>query len=121
MLDPVSTPESRAELTQKLGTVALRSRRDGGVHVIELAGEVDIANAPEIEEELKRVEATDAEAIIVDLSGLDFIDSSGLRLLVMANARSRADSGRLTLLRPRDAIFRVFTMSGTAAVLPFAD
>jgi len=115
------SPGSRAELVRKLGTLTLQSARDGDTHAITVSGELDVASAPDLEAELLAVEATDARTIMVDLAGLQFIDSTGLRLLLNAYARSRADSDRLALLRPTDGVFRVFEIAGLANRLPFAD
>jgi len=103
-----------------IGTLALRSARDGDTHVIGLLGELDIAGAPSLEEELLRVEATDAAKIVVDLGSLEFIDSTGIRLIVMATDRCAA-SGRLTLLRGPRQVHRVFEITDLATRLPFAD
>jgi anti-sigma B factor antagonist len=113
--------QSRAELLRKLGAFAVRSERDGAAHTIAPSGELDLATAPDLEAELLRVEATDADSIMLDLSALQFIDSTGIRLVLMADARSRADSDRLRLLRPRAGVFRVFEICGIADRLPFAD
>ena len=112
---------SRAELVRELGRLVLESERDGDTHALALSGELDIASVPAVQEELERIEATDAGAILVDLSGIRFIDSTGLRLLLMAQARSRADSDRLVLLRPPEHVMRVVTLAGVADRLPFAD
>lgn len=111
----------RAKHVVKLGVLEMTSERAGHVHTIALAGELDLASAAEVEAELRRVEATDAEAIVLDLSRLTFIDSTGIRLVVTADARSRADANRLSLLRGPAAIQRVFTITGVADRLPFAD
>ncbi len=58
---------------------------------------------------------------MLDLSGLTFMDSTGARLVLQANARSRADSCRLTLLRGPRAVQRVFELTGLTELLPFAD
>ena len=99
----------------------MTSKRKGDVHTVALTGELDLASAPNIEEEIRRVEATDATSIVIDLSGLTFIDSTGIRLMVTADARSRADSRRLRLLRGPAAVQRVFVISGVDKLLPFAD
>ena len=111
----------RAAQVIELGVLRVHSEREGAVHTIALSGELDLAGAPGAEEELKRVEATDAGVIVLDLSGLTFIDSTGVRLVVSADARSRADSNRLTLLRGPAAVQRVFEISGVEELVPFAD
>jgi anti-sigma B factor antagonist len=110
---------ARAARTSKLGSLALRSARAGEAHVIELIGELDLDGAPRLEEELRRVEASDADAIVVDLGALEFIDSSGIRLLVMAYERSQ--EGRFSLLRGPKQVHRVFEITDLADRLPFVD
>jgi len=112
---------SRAEMLIDLGTLSMRSEREGDVHTLRLSGELDLATAAEVERELEHVEATDAESIVLDLSELTFMDSTGVRLLVTAHARARADSNRLTLLRGGRAVQRILQLSGVEPLLPFAD
>lgn len=109
----------RAARTSKLGSLALRSEREGDAHVIELLGELDLDGAPRLEQELRRVESTDAGVIVVDLGGLQFIDSTGIRLIVMASERCRP--GRFSLLRGPRHVHRVFEITDLADRLPFAD
>ena len=114
-------PESRAERVRDLGLLTLESAREGDTHVILLSGELDIMSSPEVDKELRRVEATDADAIVLDLSGLQFVDSTGLRLLIQAEQRSRWDAGRLSLKRPPGRVQRVFEIAGIDKLLPFDD
>lgn len=109
----------RAARTSKLGSLALRSQREGEAHIIELIGELDLDGAPRLEEELRSVEASDAESIVVDLGQLEFIDSTGIRLIVMACERS--EEGRVSLLRGPKQVHRVFEITDLADRLPFAD
>ncbi|MEA2218584.1 MAG: anti-sigma factor antagonist [Solirubrobacteraceae bacterium] len=104
-----------------VGRLTVHSERDGVLHTIRLEGELDLATAEDIERELLRVEGTDALSIMLDLSALEFIDSTGVRLLIQAEARSRADSRRLALLRGPRAVQRVFELTGILDRLPFAD
>lgn len=99
----------------------MSSERDGDVHAIRLFGELDLATIGPVQHELDRVEATDAPSIVIDLSGLAFMDSTGVRLLVGAHARSRARPNRLTLRRGGAAVQRVIEVSGLDDQLPFAD
>jgi len=112
---------SRAQQPIELGTVTMISARDGDVHTICLRGELDLATAGGVQRELERVEDTDAKAIVLDLSGLTFMDSTGLRLVMSAHARSRADANRLRLMRGSRAVQRVFELTGVEQMLPFAD
>ena len=112
--------EVRAERARNLGSLILRDEREGDTHVVELHGELDIAGAPRLEEELLRVEATDAPAIIIDMAGLEFIDSTGVRLLLMCADRCSPGS-RLTILRGPKQVHRVFEITDLVERLPFAD
>ena len=111
---------ARAEQALMLGRLSMRSQREGDLHAIDLAGELDLANAGDVERELVRVEAGDAGAILVDLSRLTFIDSTGIRVLVRAAARSRADGNRLVLQRAPRPVLRVLRIAGVADLLPLA-
>jgi anti-sigma B factor antagonist len=110
---PVAAPDH--------GQLILRSTREGNVHNIRLFGELDLASVASVEDELALVEATDAHVIVLDLSGLQYVDSTGIALLLSAQARSHADGDRLALIRGSAAIQRVFELCGVADVLPFAD
>jgi len=116
---PVNDGE-RAGRARNLGSLALRSERQGEKHVVALSGELDLDGAPRLEEELLRVEATDASSIVVDLRELHFIDSTGLRLLVMAAERSESN-GRFAILRGPKQVHRVFEITDLVDRLPFAD
>lgn len=112
---------SRAEQFFDLGELTVHSRREGEIHTIALTGELDVATAEAVQRELERVEATDAASIVLDLSGVTFMDSTGVRLLVQAHARSREDANRLSLRRGGPAVQRVLQLSGVDVLLPFAD
>ncbi len=112
---------SRAGGLLTLGTLSMSSQRNGAVHTIRLCGELDVATTGRVEAELKRVEAGDARTIVVDLSGLAFISSTGVNLLVDAEARSRAASNSLTLLRAAPGVQRVVEICGLETALPFGD
>ena len=121
MTEPSIPAQARAERIIELGQLTLRSQREGDVYTIALTGEMDLSNAGEVERELRHAEATNARAIVLDLSGLQFMDSTGIRLLIAADARSRADSCRLTLTRPPTAVARVLCIAGIDELLPFDD
>jgi len=118
MADDRQHPSLRAQQAAAAGRLDMRSQRDGDVHTIILAGEIDLANAADVERELRGAEAGDARVIRIDLSGLTFVDPTMIRLLVLADARSRADGQRLALHRPSDPVLRVLRIAGVADRLP---
>jgi anti-anti-sigma factor len=122
MTEPARDPDSlRTELLLELGELHVRSERDGSLHTIGLAGELDMSTADAVERELERVEATDAETVVLDFSELRFMDSTGVRLVVGATARFRENDRRLSIVRGSAGVQRVFELCGVAELLPFAD
>ena len=115
---PHDRPPSRGHEVG-VGALNLTSERDGEIHSIRLFGELDVATAGAVEDELSRVEATDASTIVIDLAGLTFMDSTGIRRLV--NAAARSGGHRLALLRGGAAIQRVLQLTGLENELPFTD
>jgi anti-sigma B factor antagonist len=114
---------SRRADVQPLGADGLRmwSAREGDRHLIRLAGELDLTSADDVEQELRRVELTDAHVISVDLRELTFIDSMGVRLLFHAGTRSAQGTNRLVLVRGSQEVQRVFELCDLLRRLPFVD
>jgi anti-anti-sigma factor len=109
------------DVTCAADQLTIRSERDGQAHVVQLVGELDIHTARSVDDELKRVEATDVQEIIVDLRGLDSIGADGLKTFIHASARSRCGGTRLRLLRGRDEVQKTFETAGLLSRLPFVD
>jgi anti-anti-sigma factor len=109
----------RAAQMQGPGELILRSERNGDIHAIQLFGELDLTTTAELERAVARVEADRVEEIVLDLSGLEFIDSTGIAFLLAADSRSRPDTHRLTLRRGPAAVHRVFELCAVDALLPF--
>lgn len=76
-----------------------------------LAGEFDLAALPQFEDAIAAVEAGSPAAIVVDLSGLSFMDSSGLRALVTADERAHAAGRRLAIVPGPPPVRRVFEIT----------
>lgn len=90
-----------------LGDLTIRSFRDGGTHVVALAGELDLDTATELMRELAAVELAQPPEVAVDLRELTFIDSIGVRLLFNAHQRAEAGGYRLIVVRGPAAIERI--------------
>ncbi len=116
---PAMSEPGRAASLQAPAAFVVTSRRAGGRETLSLSGELDLATAVEAEAALRRLEAGDAPAIVLDLSGLTFIDVTGVRLVALGDARSRTSGNRLTVVRPAPRVFRVFEICDLADRLPF--
>jgi anti-sigma B factor antagonist len=94
----------------------------GAVALVTLRGELDLAALPVLGPELERLAgAPGFEAVVLDLRGLDFLDSSGLRLLVEAD-RALGDCDRgLVLVRGPQPVQRMFELTRMADRLDFVD
>jgi anti-sigma B factor antagonist len=91
-------------------SVDLSTRECDGHVVVALRGELDVADAVSVAAALAAVAAREPE-IIVDLAGLEFIDSSGLAALVLARKQARQAGGDLLLAAPRQQVLRVLAIT----------
>jgi anti-anti-sigma factor len=94
--------------------------RDGLVHVA-LVGELDLSTVAKVQEELRRVEASSPATLVVDLSKLTFLDSTGLRCIVTADERARTEGRRIVIVRGPDAVQRVFAITRLEERLEMVD
>ena len=81
---------------------------------VRLAGELDVATAPILRETLQASlpPASGPRLVVLDMRGLEFLDSSGVHAITEAELRAREAGGRLVLVRGPPAVDRVFTLSG---------
>ena len=91
---------------------------DGHVYLVKADGELDLGTEDVLADELNRAVASDAKHILLDLSGLTFIDSTGIRLLVRTHRQVAAR--RLRLVPGADGqVRRVLQLTGVAGCLEF--
>jgi anti-sigma B factor antagonist len=84
-------------------------------------GELDIATAPQLEDKVRSMLAGRVHELIIDLGKLRFIDSSGLRLLIILRDRAAAEGWTLGLLRPSGEVLSIFGLTGADENLPFVE
>jgi len=95
---------------------------EGGPAVrVKLAGELDISSAGELEGELKRIEGRNPEAVVLDLSEVRFMDSTGLRVIVTADDRARKGGWRLSVVPGPEAVQRVFRITRLEERIDFVE
>jgi anti-anti-sigma factor len=97
--------------------LAIDTRKDGDVVHLSLGGEFDLAGVPQFQAVIAKVEADAPAAIVLDLSDLDFMDSSGLRAIVTADARARKAGRRLAIVPGPPSVRGVFQITGLDAQL----
>jgi anti-anti-sigma factor len=85
--------------------------RSGDAIHISLEGELDIASSPRIEEALHEAEGQGPAVILLDLRKLEFMDSTGLRTILAADARAREAGRRFVVVRGDENIQRVFEVT----------
>ncbi|MDK1346792.1 anti-sigma factor antagonist [Streptomyces sp. 378] len=96
----------------------LRVRQERGHTVLEFRGEIDLAAAAEITPHLDRETDRPAARVVIDLSGIEFFDCSGLRLLYRARTRVLDRRGYLLLVCSHPLTLRVLRITGLSRVLP---
>jgi len=99
------------------------STGDGGVVVCTVVGELDVSSAPKLRQELVRAvsESEGPPRIVVDLAGVDFLDSTGLGVLLGGLKRVRARDGDLALARAEPQVRKVFEITRVIEILPVYD
>lgn len=89
--------------------------------VLAVKGEVDVYTAPRLRERLVELVSQGKLRIIVDLEGVDFLDSTGLGVLVGGLKRLRSNDGDLGLVCTQSRILKVFEITGLTKVFPIYD
>jgi anti-anti-sigma factor len=104
------------------GTLEVRTEPEGDGLVIRAIGELDLAACKAFETEVNVALQSDAAAVSLDLRDLSFIDSTGLRALVIAVGLSEAKGRRPRVVRQTSpAVQRTFDLTGIGDRLPFVD
>ena len=94
------------------------TRREGVRTVISVTGEIDVYTAPTLRERLNELVADGEYHLVVDMAGVDFLDSTGLGVLVGGLKRARSHDGTLQLVCDQEKILKVFRITGLTKVFP---
>jgi anti-anti-sigma factor len=117
--EEVSMGDTARRIERNLLTIVSQER--AGTHFVRLEGEMDGSTARELEDELIRIEGTSASLIVLDLAGLEFIDSTGLAVLMRAQWRAANNAHKLCLTRPPENIMRILELCGLDEELPLVE
>ena len=88
---------------------------------LRLFGDLDLAASEEVDQVLAGAQMDGNPDVMIDLRSLAFIDSSGIRVLLRAQARAELFGGRFHLIRGCDRVHRVFELAGIDTRFDFVD
>jgi anti-sigma B factor antagonist len=98
------------------------TRSQGSRTIMSLGGEIDLYTAPRLHGELFSVLSGDSPVqVIVDMSGVEFCDSTGMNVLLAAHRKAREQGGDLELAAPRPAIRKILQVTGLESVFTVHD
>jgi anti-anti-sigma factor len=105
-----------------MSRIEVDTRVEDQLAVVTPRGELDVAGTPALEDALTEVAAEPGVvAVVVDLSRLDFLDSSGLRAVVLADRRLRDEGLRFALVPGGEPVQRVFELTRMTERLTWVD
>ncbi len=99
----------------------LRVRNTGAVTLVEIGGEIDLHSAPQLRAALSKTSEVPPSRVVIDLSEVTFIDSTGIGVLVGALKRAREGGGALHFCGVQSRVRRVFEITGLLRLLPLFD
>lgn len=98
--------------------LSLDSRESGERMVVDVGGEIDVYTAPKLRDRLVELINAGHYHLIINLEGVDFLDSTGLGVLVGALKRVRSHEGTLRLVCTQERLLKIFRITGLAKVFP---
>jgi anti-sigma B factor antagonist len=113
--------EHSAETNLRPGELRLEDHGSSVRQEVFLTGELDIASAPELQSAIDRFWAEGVQSIVLDLSRLGFIDSSGLRTIIHVQEECKHRGCELSIVPGRPSVQRLFALAGLSEHLPFLE
>ncbi|HTL23758.1 MAG TPA: STAS domain-containing protein [Mycobacteriales bacterium] len=98
--------------------LTLESREEGDRTVVAVGGEIDVYTAPKLREQLVDLVNDGRYHLVVDMEAVEFLDSTGLGVLVGGLKRVRAHDGSLRLVCTQERILKIFRITGLTKVFP---
>ena len=94
---------------------------ENGAPVLSVRGELDLASSPALEEQFERAVADAPSTVIIDLRELEFMDSTGLSVLIRAHQRAQEAGHRLAIVNGSRQVRRLLSLTGVAERLTVVD
>lgn len=96
--------------------LTLATREVDGKTVVAVGGEIDVYTAPKLRDKITELVGSGSYDLVVDLEGVEFLDSTGLGVLVGGLKKVRAHDGSLQLVCTQDRLLKIFRITGLAKV-----
>nr|WP_040563719.1 STAS domain-containing protein [Kineosphaera limosa] len=90
----------------------LSCTNEGPVTIVDVQGDIDALSAPALQERLEMYVAAGQRHLVLDLSGVPFMDSTGLGVLVGVLRLARAHGGSMRLVAPSERVLRIMAITG---------
>ena len=101
--------------------LTLATNEVDGATIIAVGGEIDVYTAPKLRDKITELVADGIYDLIVDMEAVEFLDSTGLGVLVGGLKKVRAHDGSLQLVCNQDRLLKIFRITGLAKVFMIHD
>ncbi|WP_460515035.1 STAS domain-containing protein [Flindersiella endophytica] len=101
--------------------LSLSNRSEGNHMVVEVGGEIDVYTAPRLREKMVELVNAGHYNLVVDMEAVDFLDSTGLGVLVGGLKRVRSHDGSLQIVCTQERLLKIFRITGLTKVFPIHD
>ena len=96
--------------------LTLETRDVDGRTIVAVAGEIDVYTAPKLRDKITELVAAGTYHLVIDMAAVEFLDSTGLVVLVGGLKKVRAHDGSLHLICNQDRLLKIFRITGLAKV-----
>jgi anti-sigma B factor antagonist len=114
-------PPDRTRCYTPVMDLEVEAGKRGDTDVLTLRGEIDVYTAPRLRQAIIDLVEGGARHIVVDMGAVDFLDSTGLGVLVGGLKRVKVQDGELSIVTSQDKIRKIFDITGLNKVFPIHD
>ena len=101
--------------------LTLATREEDGRAIVAVGGEIDVYTAPKLRDQITELVSSGSYNIVIDLEAVEFLDSTGLGVLVGGLKKVRAHDGSLDLICSQERLLKIFRITGLAKVFVIHD
>ena len=101
--------------------LTLATREEDGRAIVAVGGEIDVYTAPKLRDQITELVSGGSYNIVIDLEAVEFLDSTGLGVLVGGLKKVRAHDGSLELICSQERLLKIFRITGLAKVFVIHD